>query len=151
MAVLLFRIVPDYMKFVIAFCLPPEGKCKIKSIIYKAELIEDNCKRNYIGVTESEFKIRYRNHKNSFINEKRKNDTSLSKEVWKKKLNPEPNIRWSILKKGKPYRPGDRLCSLCNWEKVFILNASKDSNNLNKRTEINSKCVHKKKHTLAYA
>ena len=69
---------------------PLRGKCCTQSIVYKAELQVNNTTKNYYGLTEGEFKTRYREHKNSFSNEKKKSSTSLTALVWKEGLNPTP-------------------------------------------------------------
>ena len=128
---------------------PMEGKCCEKTLIYKAEIDIGGQKKNYIGCTEGEFKTRYNGHKDSFKNEKKKASTTLSSIVWANKKNPSPQISWSILKKTHKYQAGSRTCDLCVTEKVFILKAGKDRNNINKRNEIASLCVHRNKYTLA--
>ena len=40
------------------------------------------------------------------------------------------------------------MCDLCVTEKLYILNAAGDKNNLNKRNEIASLCVHRNKYKL---
>ena len=42
------------------------------------------------------------------------------------------------------------MCDLCVSEKLFIIKASGDKDNLNKRTEAASICVHRNAHKLAY-
>ena len=39
--------------------------------------------KTYYGISETAFKLRYANHTKSFNTERYKNDTELSKEVWK--------------------------------------------------------------------
>ena len=128
---------------------PMEGKCCERTLIYKAEIDIGGQKKNYIGCTEGEFKTRYNGHKDSFKNEKKKASTTLSSIVWANNKNPSPQISWSILKKTHKYQAGSRICDLCVTEKVFILKAGKDRNNINKRNEIASLCVHRNKYKLA--
>ena len=45
---------------------PLEGKCLTKSVIYKAEVIENNKTSAYIGLASNTFKERYNNHTSSF-------------------------------------------------------------------------------------
>lgn len=54
---------------------PLDGNCKIKSTIYEAEIQINDINKNYIGLTKGEFKTRYRNHKNSFCNPNKQNET----------------------------------------------------------------------------
>ena len=41
------------------------------------------------------------------------------------------------------------MCDLCVSEKVFIIKAGKDRNNINRRNEIANLCVHRNKFKLA--
>ena len=104
---------------------------------------------NYIGCTEGEFKLRYNNHKDSFKNSNKKASTALSSVVWEGGYNPKPNVNWSIVKKANRCKPGMKKCDLCTTEKLYILKASGDKNNINKRCEIASICVHRNKYKLA--
>ena len=98
---------------------PLDGQC-LESVVYRAELETNRgSKVTYIG-SSNNFKNRYRNHKKSFNNIRYKHDTTLSKYIWDKGLNPTPNIRWTILSKACPYKPGQRYCDLCLTEKHFI-------------------------------
>ena len=100
-------------------------------------------------MTDGEFKTRYRNHKNSFTNENKKNETSLSKTIWDLGINGEPSVSWTILEKYKKFAAGMKMCSLCLLEKLYILNASNDKNNINKKSEAISLCVHRNKYKLS--
>ena len=76
--------------------------------------------KKYVGITETSFKQRYYNHLTTFKHESNSNTTELSKHIWKlKNSNITYNIKWSILKQTIP--SGGRRCSLCTWEKCFIL------------------------------
>ena len=128
---------------------PMGGKCCERTVIYKAEIEIGNQVKNYIGCTEGEFKTRYNGHTDSFRNEKKKSSTTLSSIVWDNKKNPCPKIQWSIVKKTRKYQPGSKMCDLCVSEKVFIIKAGKDRNNINRRNEIANLCVHRNKFKLA--
>ena len=128
---------------------PLEGKCKEECIVYKAELQDENNPINYIGMTEGDFKSRYNNHTCSFRNENKKEETTLSKAIWNLQKNPKPKIKWSILRKTKPYKPGNKMCNVCNWEIFYLLKSQKDKNNLNSRSEITGMCRHINKHKLS--
>ena len=127
---------------------PLPGKCLTKNIIYKAEVSttdQDQTTKTYIGMTSNEFKQRYRNHEKSFNNEKYKNETELSKYVWKlKKEKRNFTTTWSIIKRAAPYRIGSKKCNLCLEEKVEIMKR-KWTTTLNKRRELFSKYIHKSK------
>ena len=75
----------------------------------------------YIGSTQ-DFKERLANHKASFRHEKLKKETVLSQYVWSEGLNPEPEISWTILKKGSIYKKGTRYCDICLSEKYSSQN-----------------------------
>ena len=46
--------------------LPFENKCLTKGIIYQATVTSEEGSETYIGLTDTEFKSRVRNHKQSF-------------------------------------------------------------------------------------
>ena len=125
---------------------PLQNKCQTKCVVYKAEVITSNSKpKVYIGMTGNTFKERFNNHKKSFSKIEYRNSTELSKYVWDlKEREREFTIQWSILKRANSYSSGGKSCNLCLQEKLSILNADK-SNLLNKRREVFSKCVHKKR------
>ena len=62
---------------------PLDGNCLSSCIIYKATVSLEKEKVAYIGLTSTTFKERYNNHSKSFNHEKYKNETELSKYVWK--------------------------------------------------------------------
>ena len=130
---------------------PLNNKCLNKNIVYQGNITSNliNSKEKiYIGVSETKFKLRYANHKKSFTNIKYRNDTELSKEVWKIKENGgEPIIKWSILKRCKPYNQSLNRCNLCLNEKTELALFTGD-NLLNKKTELVSKCRHQNKYNL---
>jgi len=51
---------------------PLEGNCYIRSIIYQAEVATPQAKETYVGLCDTTFKERYRNHTCSFRNERYK-------------------------------------------------------------------------------
>ena len=56
---------------------PLEDACLTKEVVYQATVVSGNRTENYVGVTSTKFKTRWRNHQVSFKSEKRKNDTEL--------------------------------------------------------------------------
>ena len=125
-----------------------DNKCKKGPVIYRANIKNARGKTfTYIGCTE-DFKKRYANHKTSFKNEKLRYATRLSNFVWENNLEPTPEIKWSIEGFATPYRRGGRYCDLCLSEKLTILRELKNEQCLNKRMELNDKCVHILKHRL---
>ena len=123
------------------------GECRLSNIVYKATVIEENTniRKEYIGISGTEFKIRYANHKQSFTNECKRDATSLSQHVWNLKDRDAPfSITWNVLAKCAPYACGSRQCNLCISEKFEILKCDPNIT-LNKRTEIVGKCRHRAK------
>ena len=131
---------------------PLEGKCRSNAIIYKATVTtEDESEtKEYIGSTETEFKLRHSNHKYSFNNILRQTATKLSQYIWKlKNEEKEPKIKWEIQRKSRPYKCGTRKCDLCITEKYEILK-SDPLKTLNRRNEIANKCKHRSKFKLEH-
>ena len=60
---------------------PLNGKCLTTAIVYQATVQYDGKISKYIGLTEGNFKTRYRNHVKSFKHIKYKTETELSKLV----------------------------------------------------------------------
>ena len=130
-------------------CLLQE-KSLSENTLYQVDISSENfqTKINY-GISETKFKTRYSNHKESFNHEKDKNDTQLSNELWKIKASKEePVLVWKILGQYQPYNVNTKPCLLCLNEKLQIA-IYRWSNMLNKRTETISKCRHGNKYALA--
>ena len=127
---------------------PTPGECLSTNVIYHATVKHDGKSAEYIGSTEPEFKLRYGNHKKSFKHETYKSETTLSKYVWDKNLNPKPNIKWKFLKKCTTYDVGKKSCDLCISEKFFIIKNLHRTSLINKRTDIGNSCPHKRKKTF---
>ena len=124
---------------------PVEGNCRTGPIIYKATINTKDGEKFYIGATKS-FKERHANHKASF---KDKDATTLSKHIWENRLGPNPDIKWTVLKKAVAYSKGGHYCDLCLTEKLFIARALKDPQCMNKRSELTSRCAHKARFKLS--
>ena len=127
------------------FC-PLYQQCLTTCIIYQADLtLIENPKstKSYIGIRETSFKKRYANHKKAFNIGKYKNDTALSKELWKiKEQNHTPIIKWKIIRKCSPYKANEKTClneKICLNEKTEII-TFKGNNLLNQRHKLISKC-----------
>ena len=128
---------------------PLQGKCTTTNIIYEAKVTTPNEEKTYIGLTATTFKARYTTHKASFKHQEKRNQTQLSKFIWKlKDEGTRHTITWKIMRHAQPYSPKTKRCNLCLWEKYFIITAEKSSN-LNSRTELISTCKHKKKFLLS--
>ena len=59
---------------------PMQNKCLADSIVYQATVTthDKQPKQTYVGLTESTFKTRYNNHKASFTNPTKRNETERS-------------------------------------------------------------------------
>ena len=130
---------------------PVQNKCKLENVVYKAT-VENKEKKNaiYIGSTTTSFKKRYSNHKKSFNHERYKNDTTLSTYIWNNKLQEDPKIKWKIIKKCEKYKPGGKFCQICIEEKFNIIKGLRKTSNINKKSDIGSKCMHRRNATFAY-
>ena len=130
---------------------PLPGNCTVEDVVYNCEVVSpDRPTKLYIGLASGQFKIRYRNHTQSFEHENKSKCTALSIYVWElKKVNAPYTLKWSIEKKVAPYTNITKRCALCLSEKFAIL-TSKHENLLNKRTELTAKCVHDKRYLLNY-
>ena len=126
---------------------PIQGNCQ-QSLVYKATLTTSSGQKTYIGSTNN-FKKRHAAHKNSFKSEKNKNATTLSTYVWENKLNPNPPIKWEIVRLVGAYQPGNKNCELCLAEKVTIGRYADDPDCLNKRSELAAACRHRARYKLA--
>ena len=69
-------------------------------------------------------------HKSSFKLEHKTTSTTLSDDVWKlKNKNINFNIKWEVVKRVKPFAPGDKVCKLCLQEKLSMLRSASSLNN----------------------
>ena len=94
---------------------PLNGPCLTPSIVYQANVtLTNQISRIYIGMTEHDFKTRYRNHILSFNNRRYSGSSTLSKFVWElKESYTESSIEWSILKYANAYKSGRKTYNLC--------------------------------------
>ena len=129
---------------------PLDGNCLQSSVIYQATVTrkDNNTTETYIGLTENDFKTRYRNHTASFRHAKHRNSTELSKHIWTlKNNNIEHFISWRILSSHSPYNSSSKRCNLCLKEKFLII-CRPELSTLNKRNELVSSCRHRNKALL---
>ncbi len=128
---------------------PLDGKCRERGIVYQATVIAEGKRHEtYIGLTDTEFKMRYANHKQSFSKESLKNATELSKHIWTlKDQNVSYKLKWKIMGKAKSYSNVSKRCNLCLLEKYFII-CHRDQATLNSRSELVSSCRHSAKFLL---
>ena len=90
---------------------PLDGNCLQSSLTYQATVTrnDNNTTETYIGLTENEFKTRYRNHTASFRHAKQRNSTELSKHIWTLKDNKmEHFISRRILSSHSPYNSSSK-------------------------------------------
>ena len=127
---------------------PLQNKCLSSCIVYEAKVKKTG--KNYIGISEKDFKSRLSAHNFSFRHEHYQKATTLSKHVWETNQSPEPDIEWSILKQSTGRKPCDRECQLCLEEKLQILKQRNNPNCLNRRSELSNRCVifHRSKQKL---
>ena len=129
---------------------PLNGECLAECIIYQATVTTtpDGEVKTYTGLTDNKFKERYGSHKSSFNHENQKDSTALSQYIWQLKHSQKSfNIKWEIVKRCQSYKCGGKSCDLCTTEKVFILRSDPQTS-LNKRSELVSKCRHRRKFKL---
>ena len=127
---------------------PMDGNCNMESVIYQAEVTTPTTKETYIGLCDTTFKLRYRNHVCSFRNERYKHATELSKYIWSlKDQNIKYDIKWRKVKQARSYSNVTKRCNLCLWEKFFIL-CKPEMSTLNSRNELTSCCRHARKFLL---
>ena len=101
--------------------------------------------KTYIGLTENDFKTRYRNHTASFRHANHRNFTKLITHVWTlKNSNIDLFISWRIISSSSSYNSSSRRCNLCLKEKFLII-CRPDLSSLNKRNELVSSCRHRNK------
>ena len=99
---------------------PMDGNCNAENVIYQAEVTTSTTKETYIGLCDTTFKLRYRNHICSFRNERYKHATELSKHIWSlKDQKIAYQIKWRKIKQARSYSNVSKRCNLCLWEKNF--------------------------------
>ena len=74
--------------------------------------------KEYLGQASNTFKLRYNGHTDSFRNEHKEKDTTLSKYLWGLKRNEqEYEVKLSIASLAMPYNMETKRCQFCNMEK----------------------------------
>lgn len=127
---------------------PLENQCLTRGIVYQATVTTEQGSECYVGLTDTDFKSRFANHKQSFRNEAYSNQTELSKHVWQlKKAKVDYTIKWKILDRAQSYSNATKRCKLCTLEKFYII-CKRELATLNKRTELASTCRHVNKFLL---
>ena len=129
---------------------PLDGKCLQRSITYQATVCNktNNTEETYVGMCETDFKARFRNHKASFTHTDKRHQTELSKHIWQlKDNNIDFDIKWKIVKPCQSYSNKTKKCNLCIFEKYLIICKPKMCT-LNKRNELAATCRHSKNYLL---
>ena len=132
---------------------PLNRNCLQSSVVYQATVTrqDNNITETYVGLTENDFKTRYRNHTASFRHAKHRNSTELSKYIWTlKDNNINFFISWRILSSSLPYKSSNKRCNLCLKEKFLII-CRPELSSLNKQNELVSSCRHRNKALLRYS
>ena len=122
-----------------------------QNVIYTATATTPSASpKTYIGLTEGPFKQRYSQHKLSFTHPKYKQSTTLSKFIWDSKTaGVTPEVSWSISKTVPAYNNITKRCLLCLTEKLSIISFENQTDLLNNRSELLSKCRHQNKFLLS--
>ena len=131
-------------------CRQKNTHCLKSSLIYQATVTrkDNSTNETYIGLTENDFKTRYRNHTASFRHTKHRNSTELSKHIWiLKENNINHFISKRILSSRSPNNSANKRCNLCFVEKLLIIRRPELSS-LNKRDELVSSCRNRNKALL---
>ena len=116
--------------------------------MYQATVKTSEKEEKYVGLTATDFKARYANHKASFKARAKSNSTELSKYIWQlKDSNTDYTISWKILCHASHYTNATKRCNLCIAEKYYII-CQPQTATLNKRNELISKCIHNEKYLL---
>ena len=104
-----------YMKSYTQCCCPVFAKC-ICSVQFRKK------EEKYVGLTATDFKERYANHKASFKARAKSNSTELSKYIWQlKNSNTDYTISWKILCHALHYTNVMNRCNLCIAKKYYII------------------------------
>ena len=134
---------------------PLKGECLSENTLYAGTIssnLPNYSRKEYAGISAPPWKFRSSNHKLSF-NKREYAKCEIAKEVWKiKDQGGDFNIEWRIIGHAPAYNPVVKKCNLCIAEKVYIAeNMENDLINLiNKRGELISQCMHRKKYALSH-
>ena len=133
---------------------PLKGNCLSTNTLYAGKISSNlqnyRCKE-YVGLSAPPWKLRYGNHKLSF-SKKEYAKCEIAKEVWKiKDQGGEYGIDWNIIGHAPAYNQATKKCHLCTSEKLHIAEKMDDKNTnlLNKRDELISRCLHQNRYALS--
>ena len=131
---------------------PLDSNCQTSDIIYQCIASTTvNPDKTYLGTAEGNFKKKHYNHKTSFKNREKANETTLPKYVWEVKdiYKETPSLKWSIVKSVQGYSNITKKCLLCLYEKLEIISYPNQEELLNKQSELISKCRHVNRYLLS--
>ena len=100
------------------------GKCMEGNTVYSCKGLKPNgsIKWEYLGITKGSIKEWISNHYTSFKKIERKNETELSKKMWKEKEEQiVTTLNWSKIAYAKARSANQKSCNLCNKETLLIL------------------------------
>ena len=101
---------------------PLNGECLTSNVVYQGTVTSEKGHETYIGLTEDNFKNRFRNHTASFRDKNKRNATELSKYIWSLKDSFIPySISWKIIARANSYSSTTKRFNLCLTEKFFII------------------------------
>ena len=132
---------------------PLDGACLQKHVIYRADIkAPNNPEMSYVGLADTTFKERWRNHDTSFKYPDKRKVTALAGHWWKLRdagvLAKDITVKWSIVQQALPYKCGTRRCDLCLSEKLHISTLDRRKK-LNDKSEVVSDCRHRPKYLFS--
>ena len=127
---------------------PLGNTCNLNNILYQSNISTKETNTNgkaYIGITSLNWKFRYYNVHQSLKNPTLKNQTAQYKYYWYlKELGLTSIINWKIIKRFSSASSLHGRNNLCLEEIIYILKY-RNTNLLNTRNELMTKCRHRNK------
>lgn len=103
---------------------PVSGNCQIEGVVYRATVEHTKGQENVcISSTEGTFKKGFYNHRSSFKISRYRSNMKRAGYEWsvKEKNIKSCNIKWDILRKDGQFNIGNKMCKLCQEEKLAIM------------------------------
>ena len=119
--------------------------------VYKCIAVDKEGKPvwNYIGLTGGGIKPRISVHYNTFKDEDKETNTTLSEQMWEdKRKGIKWDLEWEVLAKAKPRQPNNNRCNICCKEALYIMH--KDDKAINSRKELGGYCPHRQNHLISH-
>ena len=102
--------------------LPAKKGVLHKQCRHQAQVTSNDSTESYVGITEGDFKARYRDDATYLNYLSKKNVTELSNYIWSsKENNTHFDIKRSILSKAKAYSNIGNVVNLCISKKFFLI------------------------------